>query len=312
MPNVGVTLAGPSSWLGILLFVLFLDRVHPPAAAGRGRGARRGGGPQGARRGARGGGAARRARRRRTSRTRRAGEPALVVRCSAAGSIQAIDMRGLVQVGARARVPSSCCGTRSATSSPAGLGADRGVRPAPRRRRSSAQLRGDGRARGRADDRAGSGVRAPDHGRHRASVALSPAVNDPTTAVQVLDHLGETLRAQIGTIDLSDDGRCRSTSVAGGARRSRVRRWEDFLTLGVTEIREYGATSIQVRAPAARDARGAAPSRSLPGASRRRCSASSHASTPTIARAVGDTRSTSISQASPIGRASAGRRRRGG
>ena len=24
--------------------------------------------------------------------------------------------------------------------------------------------------------------------------ALSPAVNDPTTAVQVLDHLGETLR----------------------------------------------------------------------------------------------------------------------
>ena len=28
--------------------------------------------------------------------------------------------------------------------------------------------------------------------------ALSPAVNDPTTAVQVIDYLGETLR-QIGT-----------------------------------------------------------------------------------------------------------------
>ena len=33
-----------------------------------------------------------------------------------------------------------------------------------------------------------------------ANLALSPAVNDPTTAVQVLDYLGETLRL-IGTTD---------------------------------------------------------------------------------------------------------------
>ncbi len=35
-----------------------------------------------------------------------------------------------------------------------------------------------------------------------ANLALSPAVNDPTTAVQVLDYLGETLRL-VGTTELS-------------------------------------------------------------------------------------------------------------
>ena len=34
-----------------------------------------------------------------------------------------------------------------------------------------------------------------------ANLALSPAVNDPTTAVQVLDYLGETLRL-VGTTEL--------------------------------------------------------------------------------------------------------------
>ncbi len=74
--------------------------------------------------------------------------------------------------------------------------------------------------------------------------ALSPAVNDPTTAVQLLDHLGETLRL-IGTTDLE-----MRAERAGGETRTavvmRARRWEDFLILGVTEIREYGASSIQV------------------------------------------------------------------
>ena len=35
-----------------------------------------------------------------------------------------------------------------------------------------------------------------------ANLALSPAVNDPTTAVQVLDYLGEALRL-VGTTELS-------------------------------------------------------------------------------------------------------------
>ena len=77
-----------------------------------------------------------------------------------------------------------------------------------------------------------------------ALMALSPAVNAPTTAVQVLDHLGETLR-QIGTTDLQA---LVSRRVEGErpAVVIRARRWEDFLTLGVTEIREYGAASVQV------------------------------------------------------------------
>ncbi len=77
-----------------------------------------------------------------------------------------------------------------------------------------------------------------------ALMALSPAVNAPTTAVQVLDYLGETLR-EIGATDLEA-----TLGRSGGRAESRVvmrgRRWEDFLTLGVTEIREYGAPSIQV------------------------------------------------------------------
>lgn len=73
--------------------------------------------------------------------------------------------------------------------------------------------------------------------------ALSPAVNDPTTAVQVLDHLGETLRFVGATAPPSG-------SASPGALTSGVilpvRTWPDFLSLGITEIREYGATSIQV------------------------------------------------------------------
>jgi uncharacterized membrane protein len=71
-----------------------------------------------------------------------------------------------------------------------------------------------------------------------AARALSPAVNDPTTGVQVLDHLGELLRV-VGTTDL--DARAGGQDVL-----VRIRGWEDFLALGVTEIREYGARSIQV------------------------------------------------------------------
>ena len=76
-----------------------------------------------------------------------------------------------------------------------------------------------------------------------ANKALSPAVNDPTTAVQVLNHLGDTLR-MVGSTALPVP----STASAAGTSEVMVpvRRWEEFLSLGVTEIREYGASSIQV------------------------------------------------------------------
>jgi uncharacterized membrane protein len=77
-----------------------------------------------------------------------------------------------------------------------------------------------------------------------ADKALSAAINDPTTAVQVINYLGESLR-MIGTIDVSE-----SRFVGGVSGRTGVvmpvRSWQDYLTLGVTEIREYGASSIQV------------------------------------------------------------------
>jgi uncharacterized membrane protein len=73
--------------------------------------------------------------------------------------------------------------------------------------------------------------------------ALSPAVNDPTTAVQVLGHLGETVRLVGSTPRPSRPER------EPGARADvivRTRRWEDVVLLATTEIRHYGGTSIQV------------------------------------------------------------------
>jgi uncharacterized membrane protein len=74
--------------------------------------------------------------------------------------------------------------------------------------------------------------------------ALSPAVNDPTTAVQVLDHLENLLRAMgasriRSTVDVVD---------AQGPLRLRMpgRSWAEYLALGVTEIRLHGNGSVQV------------------------------------------------------------------
>jgi uncharacterized membrane protein len=76
--------------------------------------------------------------------------------------------------------------------------------------------------------------------------ALSAAINDPTTATQVLDHLTELLRLIGGT---RLEGHVRLMRDENGAVRivALGRRWEDYLTLACTEIREYGASSIQVQ-----------------------------------------------------------------
>ena len=77
-----------------------------------------------------------------------------------------------------------------------------------------------------------------------ADKALSPAVNDPTTAVQALDHLSDVLRL-IGTADFSRS-RWRGEDAVRTGLVIPARSWEDYLALGVTEIREYGSTAIQV------------------------------------------------------------------
>jgi uncharacterized membrane protein len=74
--------------------------------------------------------------------------------------------------------------------------------------------------------------------------ALSAAINDPTTAVQALDHLSNVLRLigsgpLKGTATFVDQDRVPRLVVPG-------RTWADYLMLGVTEIREYGGSSIQI------------------------------------------------------------------
>jgi uncharacterized membrane protein len=74
--------------------------------------------------------------------------------------------------------------------------------------------------------------------------ALSPAVNDPTTATQVLNHIDDLLLG-IG----SSDRAFRGTALdADGQVRLvvRTRGWAEYLDIGVTEIRQYGATSPQI------------------------------------------------------------------
>jgi len=73
--------------------------------------------------------------------------------------------------------------------------------------------------------------------------ALSPAINDPTTAVQALDQIQDHLlrlgrrRLEIGAVRDS----------AGGLRLFVPHpTWEDFLRLAFDEIRFCGATSVQV------------------------------------------------------------------
>lgn len=73
--------------------------------------------------------------------------------------------------------------------------------------------------------------------------ALSPAINDPTTAVQALDQIEDLLR-RLSRRDL-DIGRIYDTSGQPKVQIP-VPSWDDFLMLGCEEIRFYGATSIQV------------------------------------------------------------------
>jgi len=73
--------------------------------------------------------------------------------------------------------------------------------------------------------------------------ALSPTLNDPTTAVQVLDQLSDVLRhASRRRLDMGvvrgPSGRPRLVYPTPG--------WEDLLALALDEIRIYGAQSIQV------------------------------------------------------------------
>lgn len=76
-----------------------------------------------------------------------------------------------------------------------------------------------------------------------ASKGLSPAINDPTTAVLAIDQLHRLLR-NVGRRKL-DEGHVRDTT---GRLRFvyRTPDWEEFVQLAITEIRHFGSVSIQV------------------------------------------------------------------
>jgi uncharacterized membrane protein len=73
--------------------------------------------------------------------------------------------------------------------------------------------------------------------------ALSPAINDPTTAVQTIDQI-EDLLLRLGACEL-DAGYARDAS---GTLRLifPMATWEDYMSLAFDEIRQYGASSVQV------------------------------------------------------------------
>lgn len=76
-----------------------------------------------------------------------------------------------------------------------------------------------------------------------AARALSPAVNDPTTAVLALDQLHRDL-LYLGRRELSSGA---ATDDSGKVRVVYpTPRWEDFVALATNEIRLFGANSIQV------------------------------------------------------------------
>jgi len=243
VPDLGVTFAGFLLGAGLVLFLVFLDRVlhrlRPvkvaSLAAHSGRNALRA--------------TVRLASTRRRSGADAelegilAGEPALVVRSKESGALQAIDDEGLLAWATRNdAVIVMRHGVGDFVSSNTVLLEVHGSAAFPRV--AERQLAG----------RLALGIeRTIDQDpafalRILVDVAiraLSPAVNDPTTAVQVIDHLEDTLALIGGTPGL--DGRWEYRDDTSALRLVMpAHRFEDFLSLGVTEIREYGNSSIQV------------------------------------------------------------------
>lgn len=74
--------------------------------------------------------------------------------------------------------------------------------------------------------------------------ALSPAINDPTTAVHALDQI-ESLLVRLGRSHL-DVGVARDGAGTVRLVHDAFSSWEDYLALGLTEIQQYGAGAVQV------------------------------------------------------------------
>ena len=237
VPDIGVTLAGLFISLCVLVFIVFFDRnirrLRPAAVAADVASAARSTFEQTC-------SLADRPDIRWEYATTRA-EPTLVVRASRGGAIQAVDPDGLVEW-ARAHRAELVLPQRVGNFVHTGgelvrvYGGELGDRAAEELEGMIAL--GDERT---FDQDPAFALRMMVDIANRA---LSPAVNDPTTAVQVLDHIGEVL-GLIGRTDF--EKRTKPTSADTPAAVVMVTPgWEDFVTLGLTEIREFGATSVQI------------------------------------------------------------------
>jgi uncharacterized membrane protein len=240
VPNLGVTLAGMAVAMGLLLFVLYLDRflhrMRPVAVAALVAAEARYAFQAWVEEASRpdtsflaGGSFA-------PPTTR----PAFVLRATHAGVMQAVDTAGLARF---ARAHECLIVFRHAVGDFVPVGASilevHGAEPPVAAGRRLASMVALGVERTVEQDPAFAIRIMVDI----AVMALSAAVNAPATAVQVLDHLAETLRL-IGTTPL-ERAEAGTEQLTSGVIM-RVRGWPDFLSLGVTEIREYGGGSIQV------------------------------------------------------------------
>ena len=76
-----------------------------------------------------------------------------------------------------------------------------------------------------------------------AEKALSPAINDPTTAVQCIDRLHDLLR-RLAVVPIPD---CRHHGADGELRLVvHPPTWEDYVHLAFDEIRHFGIGSLQI------------------------------------------------------------------
>jgi len=236
VPNIGVSVAGLLLVLSLVLFLLFFDRfihrLRPVAVAAL---------------------VGQVARRTITTVTQAAevdtgstqiaaGEPVLMVPSRRDGSIQAIDARGLVRWASRHHrmlAVQAAVGDFVTTGQHViAVFGDESV-PAQASRQLQRMIALGAERTVEQDPAFAIRIMAD-----IAVKALSAAINDPTTAVQALDHLGNVLRI-LGSTPLHGPLTFRDGE---GAPRLLMpgRTWEDYLTLAVTEIREYGSGSIQV------------------------------------------------------------------
>jgi uncharacterized membrane protein len=246
VPNLGVTVAGVAIGGSVLLLLIYLEHfahgLRPVAvaaavaAAGRGVVTTISSGRPGQKGAAEPGAAELGA----AEPVLPAGRPLLIVHSRRRGAVQAVDDRGLVD----AAVRDDClivltCGVGDFVPSGTVVAEIYGPGRAPGRRRLAAMV-ALGRERTIDQDPAFALRILVDV----AIRALSPAVNDPTTATQVLDYIEDLVQA-LSRVELDSPRRLRD---AGGRVRVVIPApdFGDYLRLAVTEIRQYGASSPQV------------------------------------------------------------------